>query len=98
MQVPLQVEAKGRAEQRARPGCRTRAPKTIAFRRVASSLSTQQLGAKLSPEIREWVDRVIVPALMRECLEARGEETAFLRLKIEVDLRKNSGASARVKP
>jgi len=26
----------------------------------------QQLGAKLDPKLREWIDRVIVPALARE--------------------------------
>lgn len=68
MQKPFQIEAKGRAEKKARPGCRTRAPKPIVLRRVASTLSTQELGAKLSHDVREWVDRVIVPALMREYL------------------------------
>lgn len=28
--------------------------------------STEELGAKLNPELRDWVDRVIVPALLRE--------------------------------
>jgi len=73
MQEPLQIEAKGRAEKKARQGCRTRAPKAIVLRRVASTLSTQELGARLSHDVREWVDRVIVPALMREYL---AEETA----------------------
>jgi hypothetical protein len=26
----------------------------------------QRLGAKLDPKLREWIDRVIVPALVRE--------------------------------
>ncbi len=30
--------------------------------------STEELGAKLSPDLREFVDRVIVPALLREYL------------------------------
>jgi len=73
MQEPFQIEAKRRAEKKACPGFRTRAPKPIVLRRVTSALSTQELGAKLSPDVREWVDRVIVPALMREYL---AEETA----------------------
>ena len=54
--------------------------------------------AEIDPEVKAWIDRVIVPALMRAWLEARGEETAFLRLKIELDLREHSEASAKVKP
>jgi hypothetical protein len=36
--------------------------------RIDRAPSTEELGAKLSPEMREWVDRVIVPALLREYL------------------------------
>jgi hypothetical protein len=72
MATAIQIGSKGRAEEKPRPGSRTKAPKPIVFRRVASTLSTQELGAKLSPDLREWVDRVIVPALLREYL---GEET-----------------------
>jgi len=57
-----------------------------------------QRNADIDPEVKAWIDRVIVPALMREWLEAKGEEAAFLRLKIELDLREKSDASAKVKP
>jgi hypothetical protein len=31
----------------------------------------EKLGAKLSPALREWADRVIIPALAREYLAER---------------------------
>lgn len=45
---------------------------TVPFRRL--SPSTEELGAKLSPELREFVDRVIVPALLREYLAEKRRE------------------------
>lgn len=66
MQAPLQIEAKARADEKAHPRSRIDPTKTILLRRAASAFSTQELGAKLRPELREWVDRVIVPALLRE--------------------------------
>ncbi len=31
-------------------------------------------GAKLSPALKDWIDRVIVPALVKEFLDARREK------------------------
>jgi hypothetical protein len=52
----------------------------------------------IDPDVKNWIDRVVVPALAREWLETKREETAFLNLKIMRDLRENSEASAEVKP
>lgn len=43
-------------------------PKLVTMRPRGGSPTTEELGAKLEPELRAWVDRVIVPALMREYL------------------------------
>jgi hypothetical protein len=58
----------------------------------------EKLGAKLDPGLREWADRVIIPALAREFLAdcdakriaKRGETVAQFQLK--------TGPSARVTP
>lgn len=36
------------------------------------SKETERLGAKLDPEVRSWIDNVIVPAMVHEYIEEHG--------------------------
>ena len=65
---------------------------------TAPKLASPRGIGQIDPEVKAWLDRVIVPALAREWLETKGREAAFLRFKIVRDLRENSEASAKVKP
>ena len=42
----------------------------------------QESGTGIDPEVKSWIDNVIVPALVREFLEDRAKEDSVLRLKI----------------
>ena len=42
----------------------------------------RESGTGIDPEVKSWIDNVIVPALVREFLEDRAKEDSVLRLKI----------------
>jgi hypothetical protein len=42
----------------------------------------RESGTRIDPEVKSWIDNVIVPALVREFLEDRAKEDSVLRLKI----------------
>ena len=58
----------------------------------------QKLGAKLNPALREWADRVIIPALAREFL-AQGSPKRIVRKQETVaEFQENRRLSAEVTP
>ena len=42
----------------------------------------RESGTGIDPEVKSWIDNVIVPALVHEFLEDRAKEDSVLRLKI----------------
>jgi len=42
----------------------------------------RESGTGIDPEVKSWIDNMIVPALVREFLEDRAKEDSVLRLKI----------------
>ena len=42
----------------------------------------RESGTGIDPEVKSWIDNVIVPALVREFLEDRAKEDSVLRRKI----------------
>jgi hypothetical protein len=41
-----------------------------------------QLGAKLDPALKNWIDRVIVPGLVRQYLSREKQKTIGLKFKV----------------
>ena len=58
----------------------------------------EKLGAKLDPALREWADRVIIPALAREFLAERDAKRIAKRVETVAQFQLKTGLSARVTP
>jgi len=41
----------------------------------------EKLGAKIDPALKNWIDRVIVPGLVRECLKREQQKTIGLKFR-----------------
>jgi len=56
----------------------------------------ERLGAKLDPKLREWADRVIIPALAREVLAQAPRERIAPRSRGVAEFRSKKRLSAEV--
>jgi len=58
----------------------------------------EKLGAKLPPALREWADRVIIPALAREYLAERDAKQIAKQPSRVAEFKQMSRSSAGVTP
>ena len=58
----------------------------------------QKLGAKLDPALREWADRVIIPALAREYLAPGKPKRIAEEQGTVAEFKPKTGLSAEVTP
>jgi hypothetical protein len=58
----------------------------------------QKLGAKLDPALREWADRVIIPALAQEFLAERDAKRIANPSQSVAEFQRESRLSAEVTP
>jgi hypothetical protein len=58
----------------------------------------EKLGAKLDPALREWADRVIIPALAREYLAQGRSDSAVRKEGTVAEFKAKNRLSAEVTP
>ena len=58
----------------------------------------EKLGAKLDPALREWADKVIIPALAREYLAQGTWKRIALKQGTVAEFKVENGLSAEVTP